>query len=124
MNLGTIVLIFYMAATAVGGLPSQAQARALHPRESSPAAHATILGVHAEYVIRFDGPVDHIASRLEIVQSGRVIRTLVPLIDSAVDVLFASGETPPPGNYLLRWRAVSPDGEVSVGEIAFSVGDH
>jgi len=50
-----------------------------------------------------------------------VIRALVPLVDSAVDVLFASGETPPAGSYLLRWRAVSPDGEVSVGDIAFSV---
>jgi len=121
INLGTFVLVFCMVATVVGGSPPQAQARALHLLEASPTAHAIIYGDHAEYVVRFDGPVDHVASRLEIVQSGRVIRALVPLGDSAVDVLFASGETPPAGNYLLRWRAVSPDGEVSVGDIAFSV---
>ena len=116
------MLALRMVATVVGGgsLP-QAQARALHLLEASPTAHAIIYGDHAEFVVRFDGPVDHVASRLEIVQSGRMIRALVPLVDSAVDVLFASGETPPAGNYLLRWRAVSPDGEVSVGDIAFSV---
>jgi methionine-rich copper-binding protein CopC len=121
INLGTVMLVLCMVVTVVGGSPPQARARALHMLEASPTAHAVIYGDHTEFVVRFDGPVDHVASRLEIVQSGQVIRALVPLVDSAVDVLFAYGETPPAGNYLLRWRAVSPDGEVSVGDLAFSV---
>ncbi len=101
--------------------PHVAAARSLHVRDSVPASEAIIHGRHAEYVIRFDGPVDHVASRMEIVQSGRVVQSLVPRVDSAVDVLFASGEVPAAGRYVLHWRAVSADGEVSNGDIAFSV---
>jgi len=110
------------AVTAILLWPTIADARALHVRESTPAAEAIIAGRHAEYVIRFDGLVDHQASRMEILQSGRVVQTLVPLGDSAPDVLFASGEAPRPGQYVLRWRAVSADdGAPSDGEIPFSV---
>jgi methionine-rich copper-binding protein CopC len=102
--------------------PAVADARALHVRESTPAAEAIITGRHAEYVIRFDGLVDHRASRMQIMQSGRVVQTLVPLGDSAPDVLFASGEAPRPGKYVLRWRAISAgDGVASNGDIRFSV---
>jgi len=101
--------------------PAPATARELHVRDSTPAAEAIIHGRHAGYVIRFDGPVDHAASRMEITQSGHVVQPLTPRLDSAVDVLFASGETPAAGRYLLHWQARSPDGEVSNGDIAFSV---
>ena len=102
--------------------PAVADARALLVRESTPAAEAIITGLHAEYVIRFDGLVDHRASRMQIMQSGRVVQTLVPLGDSAPDVLFASGEAPRPGKYVLRWKAISAaDGIASNGDIQFSV---
>lgn len=110
-----------MALAAPVLCPSAADAAPPHVRGSSPAAEDIIHGHHAEYVIRFDAPVDHAASRLAITQSGRVVQTLRPLLDSAVDVLFASGETPPPGRYQLHWEAVAPDGEASRGDIAFSV---
>jgi methionine-rich copper-binding protein CopC len=99
-----------------------ADARTLHVQDSTPAAQAIIAGRHAEYVIRFDGLVDHRASRMEIIQSRRVVQRLVPLDDSAPDVLFASGEAPRPGKYVLRWTAIcSDDGVASRGEIPFSV---
>jgi methionine-rich copper-binding protein CopC len=107
-------------ALAVLG-PAVAAAATLHVRDSTPKAEAIIHGRHAEYVIRFDGPVDHAASRLEIVQSGHVVQTLAPLLNSAVDVLFAEGEAPPPGHYVLHWQAASPDSETSSGDIAFTV---
>lgn len=91
-------------------------------RDSLPAAESIIRGHHAEYVIRFDQPVDHAASRLEITQSGRVVQSLPFLLDSAPDVLFASGEAPQPGHYLLHWQArSSADGTVANGDIPFSV---
>jgi methionine-rich copper-binding protein CopC len=99
-----------------------AVAGTLHLLGSTPAANAMIHGRHAEYSIRFDGPVDHLASRMEIMQSDRVIQSLTPLGDSAVDVLFASGEAPPPGRYVLRWQARSiGDGMVTEGSLPFSV---
>jgi methionine-rich copper-binding protein CopC len=65
--------------------------------------------------------VNHYASRLEIVQDGRVVRTLRPLQNAAVDVLFAAAPVPAPGRYYLRWMAISGDGDQSSGEIPFTV---
>jgi len=98
-----------------------ASAAPRHVRGSSPAAETIIHGRHAEYVIRFDGPIDHQASRMQITQSGKVIQSLTPLLDSAADVLFAGGEVPAPGHYLLHWQARSSDGDDSSGDIPFSV---
>jgi hypothetical protein len=44
----------------------QAEARALHARDSFPKAEAILDGRSAQYLIRFDGLVDHAASRMEI----------------------------------------------------------
>lgn len=96
-------------------------ARQLHVRESQPGAEAIVRGRHVEYVIYFDGPVDHAASRLRITQADRLVQVLNPLLDSATDVLFASGEAPPAGRYFLHWEARSMDGDASAGDIPFSV---
>jgi methionine-rich copper-binding protein CopC len=102
------------APVAVGG--------SLHMLDSTPTTDAIIHGRHAEYVIRFDGPADHIASRMEVVQADRVVQSLTPRGDSAVDVLFASGEAPPPGRYLLRWQVRSVvDRTVTEGSTSFLV---
>jgi methionine-rich copper-binding protein CopC len=101
--------------------PHMTDARAVNMVESKPQAETTIDGDHAEYVVRFDGPVNHYASRLEIVQDGRVVRTLRPLQNAAVDVLFAAAPVPAPGSYHLRWTAISGDGQQSSGEIPFTV---
>ena len=95
-------------------------AAAIEPqgRESSPAAEVIMNGRNLEFALRFDGPVDHAAARLEIMQGGNVVRTLRPRLDSAPTVLFASGEGLPPGRYTLRWHI---GGDVSDGEIPFSV---
>jgi hypothetical protein len=99
-----------------------AVAEGLHIRASTPAAGAVLTGSHAEYVIRFDGLVDHESSRISIVQSGRVVQSLIPRGDSAPEVLFAGGEMPPPGDYQLEWQARSPtDAVISSGVIPFSV---
>ena len=111
-------------AGVVAGLviaPQLAASRAVRMTGSTPAAETIIQGDHAEYIVRFDGPVNHVASRLEISQDGHVVRTLTPLADSAVDVLFAAGPVPGPGRYGLHWTAVSADGETSSGEIPFTV---
>jgi len=72
--------------------------------------------------VRFDGPIDHVRSRLEILHDGQVVRRMNPLLDSAPDVLFASAPAPQPGHYVLHWSVRSlPDGEVSDGMIPFTV---
>jgi hypothetical protein len=77
-------------------------------------------GRNMQYIVRFDGPVDHRRSLLEIVRDGHVIQVLHPLLDSAVDVLFASAPAPEPG--VLHWAVKSmQDGDDSEGLIPFSV---
>jgi hypothetical protein len=100
----------------------QAQARPLHVRESFPFAEAVVDGRNAQYVIRFDGLVDHGASRIEITNNGKIVETLVPIGDSEPDVLAASAPTLAPGRYQLRWPAKSvPEGDFSDGFISFTV---
>jgi methionine-rich copper-binding protein CopC len=99
-----------------------APARPMHVLSSTPEAEAIMHGRNAQYVVRFDGPVDHAQSRLEILHDGHVVQRLDPLLDSAADVLFASAPAPEPGSYVLHWVVKSaPDEEDSDGLIAFSV---
>ena len=114
-------LLTLLAVMTLAAFPFHTGAAGPQVRESVPAAAAIITGLHAEYVIRFDRPVDRAASNVVITAGGRTIQTLTPRLDSAVDVLFASGEAPPPGQYLLHWETRSPDGEPSRGDIPFSV---
>jgi methionine-rich copper-binding protein CopC len=90
---------------------------------SLPVAQAIVDHNNAQYVVRFDGPVDHRASHLVITQGDRVVRKLTPLLDAAPEVLFASGPRLPAGDYQLNWSAKSmPDGDVTDGSIRFTVG--
>jgi methionine-rich copper-binding protein CopC len=91
--------------------------------ETSPAAQAIVDGNHARYVVRFDGPVDHRGSRMEITQGDHVVRTLTPLLNAAPEVLFASSPRLPAGVYQLHWSAKSlPDGDFTDGFIEFTIG--
>jgi methionine-rich copper-binding protein CopC len=91
--------------------------------ECFPAAQAIVDGNNAEYVVRFDGLVDHRASRMWITQGDRVARTLAPDLDSEPTVLFASSPRLPPGNYQLHWSAKSvPDTDLTDGSVEFTVG--
>lgn len=99
-----------------------AESRALHARESFPAADVVFDGRNAQYLVRFDGLVDHVASRMAITRDEKLVETLVPIGDSEPDVLAASAPALPPGRYQLRWNAKSvPDGDFSAGFISFTV---
>ena len=99
-----------------------AQARPLNVRDSFPAAEAILDGCNAQYVIRFDGWVDHGASQMDVTENGKIIEPLVPTRDSEPDVLAASAPALAPGRYQLHWHAKSvPDGDFSDGFIPFTV---
>jgi methionine-rich copper-binding protein CopC len=97
--------------------------RPLHMIDCFPAAQAIVDRNNAQYIVRFDAPVDHRASRLVITQGGRIVRNLTPLLDAAPDVLFASEPRLPAGDYQLHWSAKSmPGGDFTDGSIPFTVG--
>jgi methionine-rich copper-binding protein CopC len=113
---GCVIFLLLLAFTQA------AAARTMHVMNSMPAAEAVIQGGHAQYVVRFDGPVDHAQARLEILQNGQVVERLRPLLDSAPEVLFASAPALQAGRYVLHWSVKSmPDGDDSDGMIPFSV---
>ena len=111
-------LIAFVLVMLSGG----AWGREMHVVTSAPAADAVMHGRNMQYIVRFDGPVDHLQSRLEILRDGHAVELLHPLLDSAPDVLFASAPTPAPGRYALHWTVKSmADEETTEGMIPFSV---
>jgi methionine-rich copper-binding protein CopC len=115
--LKVVALAMLLAAAAAR------EAYALRAVETTPVAEAVILhGSNAQYVVRFDKPVDHIASRMEIVRNGAVVERLHLLGDSAAEALFAESRRLAPGHYELRWSATTgPGGETASGSVPFSV---
>ena len=110
-----------LGATLCVLLAGPALARPPAVVDSSPKAHAIIRGPHTSYVVRFDSPVNHRESRIQILRGDQIYASLPALADSAVDVLFAGGPTPPAGQYTLRWTTVSVSGEAATGDIPFTV---
>ncbi|MCW5735508.1 MAG: copper resistance protein CopC [Enhydrobacter sp.] len=101
-----------------------AQSQAVHVLDSTPKAHAVIGSRSSEFFVRFDRPVDHVKSRLVIVQDGKAIETLHPRLESAPEVLFARAPTLPAGDYMLHWSVVTLQGaEAIAGDIPFKVAN-
>jgi methionine-rich copper-binding protein CopC len=113
--------LLFFTAMVMACLP--AEARTLHVRSSVPAGETIIDGRNMQYVIQFDGQLDHRTSSMEVISNGKVVEALVSLRGSEPSTLVASAPTLQPGRYQLHWRATSvPDGDVSEGLIAFTVG--
>jgi methionine-rich copper-binding protein CopC len=88
--------------------------------ESYPMVNQIMDGTATSFSIRFDGPIDHVASQLTLViPSGT--RPLHARLDSEPNTLFSPVGALPPGSYELQWEARSMSGEVSKGTIPFKV---
>lgn len=117
--MGRLVMVALLAALT----PSLAMARPMTMTELHPKAQETVDGQNAQYSVRFDGPVDHREALLSITGAdGKAVSTLRPLLNSAPNVLFASGPRLAAGDYQLHWVVRSiPDGDVSSGYVPFKV---
>jgi methionine-rich copper-binding protein CopC len=110
------------ASVAMVAIAGRAQADECNVMESSPAASAVIQGRSSEFFVRFDRPVDHVHSTLDITRDGTLVERLTPRLDSAPEVLFARAPTLPEGSYKLHWAVRTLAGkEVVQGDIPFSV---
>ena len=115
-----IIIVFSGLCAGITSLAG-VKADSLKVRDSIPAFDSTVQGREVQYVIRFDGLIDHASSRIDIPQSVRVIQSFPVFLGNAPNVLFV-GEAPAPGRYILHWEAKSSvDGTVSSGEIPFYV---
>ena len=92
--------------------------------DSSPAANAVIAGHSSEFFVRFDRPIDHVHSTLDIMRDGKSVERLHPRLESAPEVLFARAPTLPAGDYKLHWSVRTMTGvDATQGDIAFTVKD-
>jgi methionine-rich copper-binding protein CopC len=113
----------FLAAACLAAALSPSLAWAMAMTDSHPQAQETVDGNNAQYSVRFDGPVDHRQALLSISGTdGKTISTLRPLLDSAPNVLFASGPRLATGDYQLHWVVRSiPAGDISSGFVPFKV---
>ena len=88
---------------------------------SHPANGDSLDGRSEDFFVRFSEAVDHATSRLYIAQSGNVVVTLIPRLDSAPNTLFARRGPLSPGDYELSWIAYSGTGQKVGGIVPFSV---
>jgi methionine-rich copper-binding protein CopC len=115
-----------VALSSMGMLDALAPAWAedVHVMESTPAARAVIGGRSSEFLVRFDRPVDHVHSTLDILRDGKLVERLQPRLKSAPEVLFARAPTLPVGDYTLHWSVRTMAGvDVIQGDIPFTVKD-
>ena len=103
-------------------LPAAVRAQDLRVVETWPADKARIASQSEGFFVRFDRPVDHIRSTLEIKRDGKIMQTLHPRLKAAPEMLFARVPALEPGDYTLGWTVTALDGaNVIRGEIEFSV---
>ena len=92
--------------------------------DSSPAANAVIARRSSEFFVRFDRPIDHVHSTLDIMRDGKSVERLHPRLESAPEVLFARAPTLPAGDYKLHWSVRTMTGvNATQGDIPFTVKD-
>jgi len=100
-------------------LPAIAFAHA-HLLSSTPAANATVHGPEVAFELRYNSRVDARHSVLTLVTGdGRTEPLALDRQGNAANL--NAHATLKPGNYTLRWQALSTDGHITRGEIPFSV---
>src|SRR5258708_38813273 len=117
-----LALVALSSALSSIGMPgAPAWADDVRVMESAPAASAVMEGRSSEFFVRFDRPVDHIRSTLDIMSDGKLVERLKPRLESAPTVLFARAPTLPAGNYKLHWSVRTTAGaEAMAGDIPFT----
>ena len=113
-----------MAALALGVfvllLPRLALAHA-HLVSSTPAASATVHAGNVAIELRFDSRVDAQRSTLGIeIAGGSGQAAIVHDTQRGETTLNAHADLKP-GQYVVRWQALAPDGHITRGEIPFTV---
>lgn len=111
-----------LAIPAIFVAGSGGMAQTLKVVETMPVNDATLSGAGGDYFVRFDQPVDHLHSVIDIMQNGRVVQTLHPRFKTEPNVLFARAPTLAAGKYTMHWSVPAADAStVYQGEVSFSV---
>ena len=88
---------------------------------SSPEASATVAGEAVAIRLRFNSRIDHARSRLTLFAPDGAERSLTPASDSPANELNADAKQLSAGAWRLRWQVLSVDGQITRGDIPFTV---
>jgi len=92
-----------------------------HLESSTPSANATVAAGNVAIELRFNSRVDGQRSMLGIeVAGGSGQANLVHEAQRSENTLNAHANLRP-GNYVIQWQALAPDGHITRGEIPFTV---
>jgi methionine-rich copper-binding protein CopC len=95
-------------------------AQAMGLIEQKPQVNEIMQGSGLAFALRFDQPVDHEHSRLELL-TPRGKKVLRPRLDAEPNTLYSAVGQLAPGEYTLRWKARGRDGQMLSGTIPFRV---
>jgi methionine-rich copper-binding protein CopC len=111
-------------AAAVGAIAAAslagASARAMGLVEQKPQVNEIMQGSALAFALRFDQPIDHGHSRLELL-TPRGKKVLRPRLEAEPNTLYSAVGQLAPGEYTLRWKARGRDGQMLSGTIPFRV---
>ncbi len=103
------------------GVPCSAAAHALL-LESSPRVDAVLTRSPSRIFLRFNSRIEKALSGVIVTgPESRVVPLAVVASDPAPNHLVVPLPVLPPGQYLVRWRILSPDGHVTEGTFRFRV---
>jgi methionine-rich copper-binding protein CopC len=105
--------------TAIASLIG-ASAQAMGLVEQKPQVNEIMQGSGLAFALRFDQPIDHVHSRLELL-TPRGKKVLRPRLDAEPNTLYSAVGQLAPGEYTLRWKARGRDGQMLTGTIPFRV---
>jgi copper resistance protein C len=105
-----------IAATSLAG----ASARAMGLVEQKPKVNEIMQGSGLAFALRFDQPIDHQSSSLDLV-TPQGTKTLRARLDAEPNTLYTAVGKLAPGEYMLRWKARARDGQTLMGTIPFRV---
>jgi copper resistance protein C len=88
---------------------------------STPKAESTVNGPDLDIVLKYDSRVDAARSSLSLLAPDGKVKELTVGGQSAPEFLSAKAAGLAKGAYVLRWTALSSDGHITRGEIAFRV---
>lgn len=101
-------------------LPKPASAHAVLV-DSTPKVKSTVNGPDLEILLRYNSRIDAARCSLSLLVPGGEVRPLAIGVQSGPASLAAKAAGLTPGAYILRWSALSSDGHITRGEIAFHV---
>ncbi len=111
-----LVLLFGFAVLS----PRAASAHAVLVT-SMPKAESSVNGPDLDIVLQYDSRVDAARSSLSLLAPDGKVKALAIGRQSAPEFLSAKAAGLTKGAYILRWTALSNDGHITRGEIAFHV---